>query len=315
MYHDIGVLNIIYAEGLLALSNLIEHTADPDVPAVLRFNLEFHARAMMDDRDTCVPVVMAFEDIREMGCELGPEIKRDLECSVLDCLVWRLQACLPFGDRDGFVEATNIVFSISRFWGNDLSSRVGVAYWHTVKRKFPTLGFNSKTKTKVAMKKYEYPEAFEDVRPETAWYHFPAQADRPGAAIHTGPGNAYKVRGFMPSGTTFFARPVHNWRNKCLRLPNGEGYVHTDLMLRLRYLEDDEYEEEAFDAALFPRYLKHHRISMGSRALKLMSEVRVEPAPEGGAKFPWCPEAYKSEGYCTLLMDRSDGPAYLRIAI
>ena len=67
--------------------------------------------------------------------------------------------------------------------------------------------------------------------------------------------------------------------------------------------------------SLFPSYLKHHRISMGSRALKLMSEVSVEPAPEGGAKFLWCPETYKSEGNCTLLMDRSDGPAYLRIAI
>ena len=204
MYHDIGVLNIIYAEGLLALSNLIEHTADPDVPAVLRFNLEFHARTMMDDRDTCVPVVLAFEDIREMGCELGPEIKRDLECSVLDCLVWRLQACLPLGDRDGFVEATNIVFSLSRFWGNDLSSRVGVAYWHTVKRKFPTLGFNSKTKTRTRNNsKYAVP-------PDTACWYFPGQADRLWAAIHTGPGNAYQVRGFMPSGTTFVARPVHN---------------------------------------------------------------------------------------------------------
>ena len=82
-------------------------------------------------------------------------------------------------------------------------------------------------------------------------------------------------------------------------------------MLCLRDLEDDEFEEEAFDAALFPRHLKHPRMAMGSGTRKWMSEVSVEPAPEGGPKFLWCPETYKSEGDCTLRMDFSDGPAYL----
>ena len=114
----------------------------------------------------------------------------------------------------------------------------------------------------------------------------------------------------MPWGTTFFARPVHNCRI-FLQLPNGEGFVCTDLMFRLRDLEKNEVDEDVFDYALFPMYLKHPRMTMGSGTRKWMSEVSVEPAAEGGPKFLWCPETYKSEGDYTLRMDFRDGPAYL----